>query len=43
MTTYPETPDAWIERQPEGGAPDTEDACPVCNKIDCDCGGDDLQ
>lgn len=37
MNAYPETPDSWIERQPEDCGPNPEDACPVCDKIDCEC------
>ena len=32
-----ETPDGWIERQPEDHGPNHEDACPACDKIQCDC------
>jgi hypothetical protein len=32
-----ETPDNWIERQPIDEGPQHEDACPVCDKIDCEC------
>jgi len=42
---YPSTPDAWIERsdydQPTG--PDAYEVCPVCDRIVCECEGDDLQ
>lgn len=33
------TPDNYIERQPEGtdAPPNQEDACLVCDKIDCEC------
>jgi len=37
MNAYPETPDAWIERQDPDGPPNPDDACPVCDKIDCVC------
>jgi hypothetical protein len=32
-----ETPDSWIERQEPEGAPNHEDACMVCDKIECEC------
>jgi hypothetical protein len=32
-----ETPDNWIERQPIDDGPQHEDACMVCDKIDCIC------
>jgi hypothetical protein len=32
-----ETPDNWIERQPIDDGPQHEDACMVCDKIDCEC------
>jgi hypothetical protein len=32
-----ETPDNWIERQPIDYGPQHDDACMVCDKIDCIC------
>jgi hypothetical protein len=32
-----ETPDGWIERLEPDGPPNHEDACMVCDKIDCEC------
>ena len=45
MTTYPETPDAWIERNPydQPSDPDAYEVCSVCDRIACECEGDDLQ
>ena len=45
-TTRTETPDNYIERNDycgEPGPPNPEDLCPVCDKLDCICEGDDLQ
>ena len=35
MTT--ETPDNWIERQPQDCPPNPDDLCIVCGKLDCVC------
>ena len=42
---YPETPDAWIERNPydQPADPEAYEVCPVCDRIACECEGDDLQ
>lgn len=32
-----ETPDSYIERLPEDAGPNQDDACMVCDKIECEC------
>jgi hypothetical protein len=41
MRKMKETPDGWIERLPEDDGPQHDDACMVCDRIDCICPEED--
>jgi len=49
MTTYPEAPESvkyhggYDPSDPPQGSLEDYDICPVCDRIACECEGDDLQ